>query len=271
MKNVLLLCAAFFLGYLAFKNQDSLSAWKDNMLAKVKGLVAPHEKVIENEQEPVPAPVVAETPKPVEKKIEATPPPVEIPEHHLPPPPEGIYYLVKRVSMVTDSGVRGFQVGQEVKKEADDPKGVRVSVDQVAFVVPAADLTRDRDLVESLKRQQQAGLVSAAPVAASRSLDTPSSSSSSSPPPPGPGLRPPLRNPAEAQVQRKQYQIQIEAIDRQINQLQGEISANRLQESRAHLYGRGSAMGAANARLEAQVQGLINTKASLQMQMAAIR
>lgn len=65
--------------------------------------------------------------------------------------PEGIFYLLKRTTISTDSGVTGIPVGAEVKV-LDRAEGEMVSVDYRGnkLLIPASQLTNDLDLVDSL-------------------------------------------------------------------------------------------------------------------------
>lgn len=80
------------------------------------------------------------------------PPPIE--KHRL--APEGVFFLVERVSVKTDSGVMGFAPGPRVKLVEDKGEKFLVSDGETKFEVVVEKLTNDIDLGALAARQDAA-------------------------------------------------------------------------------------------------------------------
>jgi hypothetical protein len=73
-------------------------------------------------------------------------------EHHR-LAPEGVFYLMDRVSIKTASGVAGFAPGTLVRMVQDKGETFVVTADSTTFEVPADNLTNDIDLAYLVARK----------------------------------------------------------------------------------------------------------------------
>jgi len=95
---------------------------------------------------PTPAPTVAPTPTPVPTPAQTpTPTPVAV---VTPTPawlaPDGVLFLVQRVSVTTDSGIVGIAPGTRVQRTGTTPTGYTVAAaDGTKFTVSADQVTND--------------------------------------------------------------------------------------------------------------------------------
>jgi hypothetical protein len=85
----------------------------------------------------------------VKKQSSASPAPTPVADraadrHHL--APEGVFFLMERVSFVSDSGVTGFAPGTRVRLVQDKGNTFRVTDGTTNFDVPVEKLTDDIDL-----------------------------------------------------------------------------------------------------------------------------
>lgn len=92
-----------------------------------------------NRQTTPPSPLVLTTPTPV-----STPAPVV---KHL--APEGIYFLLSRVSIPTDVGISGINVGTRVRFLKNTGPNWLVTDEQTTFEVPPDQLTNDMDVANA--------------------------------------------------------------------------------------------------------------------------
>ncbi len=72
------------------------------------------------------------------------PQPVVAPTRRLAPP--GIYFLVQRISLTSDSGVQSFAPGTRVQAVSDSGKTMRVREGSIEFDVDRKKLTNDLDI-----------------------------------------------------------------------------------------------------------------------------
>lgn len=130
-RTIFSLIAVVALGYVGY------ILWSDHgaeWMAKSNPTPAP--------AEPAPAPV----PHP------AKPAPTVLPrEGRLAPP--GVYYMLERVSVVTDRGVKAVNAGEEVKLMQRKGGGVlRVTIDDRDFDVKETQVTNDLEVVRKLPK-----------------------------------------------------------------------------------------------------------------------
>ena len=92
----------------------------------------------------------AATPAPVVQSAPPTPEPLP-PESRFAPP--GIYYMLERVSVETDRGVKAINPGEEVKLMMRKGGGVmRVTIDGRDFDVKEKQVTNDLQVVRGLPK-----------------------------------------------------------------------------------------------------------------------
>ena len=107
---------------------------------------------------PEPEPPATATPETVAEPAAAPPAP---PEKHL--APDGVFYVLKRISITTDSGVIGIPVGTKVTRLKPGPP-MRVTNGEREFDVQADAVTNDLDIAAQtfkLNGEQEAELTAA--------------------------------------------------------------------------------------------------------------
>jgi hypothetical protein len=70
--------------------------------------------------------------------------------------PEGVYFLLQRASLTTDSGVIGFAPGTKVTLLGQTDSVSSVTDGQYRFSVPSSQLTNDLDIAESVAKSDYA-------------------------------------------------------------------------------------------------------------------
>ena len=132
--TLLAVCALGYLGYVLWA--DHGAEW----LAKLNPPPPAEEST------PAPAATPAQTAQP---KPPASTPPAE--ESRLAPP--GVYYMLERVSVETDRGVKAVNAGEQVKLMLRKGGGVlRVTIDGRDFDVKEGQVTNDLHVVRELRK-----------------------------------------------------------------------------------------------------------------------
>lgn len=111
------------------------------------------EPVVEEVSTPEPTPVATPTPTPAptpEPTPEATPEPTQEPvvEHS--------YYLKRRISVSTDTGLMGFDAGTEVELLFENAGRATVAIGDTEFEVETSDLTTDLTSLSEILAKQDA-------------------------------------------------------------------------------------------------------------------
>ena len=110
-----------------------------------------------------PTVVAAPIPKPTVRANPSAQPLVQTPTHPAPAAtpdmrrlaPPGVYYLVNRISVTTDSGVIGVNAGTKVLVlERQENGELKVTDGPDDFIVAASEITNDLDVVARIVRQQ---------------------------------------------------------------------------------------------------------------------
>jgi hypothetical protein len=70
--------------------------------------------------------------------------------------PPGVFYLTQRISMTTDSGVKGYSPGTKVLLLKRSPSKLKVTDGSTDFEVALNQVTNDLDLAEELARKEKA-------------------------------------------------------------------------------------------------------------------
>lgn len=145
MNKLLVFVCLFLLGFICWRDKETLMRWKDQVASRISGLIEPPPEV--PVEEPAQAPPVPPVPaNPIIPPAKPTPPP-------LPPPPEGVYFLKERVSVTTDAGVRSHAAGTRVTKTGENLGLMVVTDGKTSFAVESGKLTRDMALVEAIRRK----------------------------------------------------------------------------------------------------------------------
>jgi len=144
MKNIFPVLVLLMLGYVGYV------FWHNH-----------HDTIAQAPPPPVAVPVDAATPAPV---ATATPPPAR----NLAPP--GTYFLLQRVSIMTDSGVIGDQPGTKVTLVKAGPPMV-VTDGQNQFSVDPAQVTNDLDIATRAFYADQTALARISAVSAQQAAD----------------------------------------------------------------------------------------------------
>lgn len=113
------------------------------------------------EVRPLPTPEPTATPSPTPTPALASPVAPPVPATPLPTPEANkagtnAVYLARRVSISTDSGIRGFDPGTEVQVIAQSGEKMTVGAEGMKFEVAASDTTTDFEVVKALIPQVRA-------------------------------------------------------------------------------------------------------------------
>jgi len=142
MNKLLVFVCLVLLGFICWRDKETLMQWKDQVASRISGLIEPPPEVpVEEPAEdlPVPANPIVPPPKP--------------PSAVLPPPPEGVYFVRERVSVTTDAGVRSYAAGTPVTKTGENLGLFVVTDGKTSFTVESGKLTRDMALVQEIRRK----------------------------------------------------------------------------------------------------------------------
>ncbi len=197
--------------------------------------------------------VSAPTPEPV-AVVKATPAPNPAPAPEPPPKrlaPEGIFYVIQRISVTTDDGVRSIPVGTGAKLVRQSGLQLVLNDGKSEFTAARSQVTNDLDEAESYLRQSTqvdsaaipSRSVAAAPLPQPATLAAPSASS-----------------------QRAELQARFDALYQQERALHDQIeklreTENRVFDAKAHGRTTGAAtMVDSRGPLEAQIKAITAQK-----------
>ena len=151
-----------FLIVFGFAAYGGYTFWSNHHTAANPAPVAANESASPTPQETVKQPTKPAllTPEPPTQEPKTEPQPPAAPDTSSTPKkrlaPDGVYYVVQAVSVVTEDGVRGIRVGTQVKLIKDSGTSLRVTDGQQEFEVARAVVTNDLDVASASHASQAA-------------------------------------------------------------------------------------------------------------------
>jgi hypothetical protein len=200
-----------------------------------------------------PPEVAAPTPAPL-AVVKATPPPAPVPTPEPPPKrlaPEGIFYVIQRISVTTDDGVRAIPVGTGAKLVRQSGLQLVLNDGKSEFTAARSQVTNDLDEAESYLRQSTQVASAAIP---SRTVTA------------APPSQPVVAAAPGASSQRAELQARFDSLYQQERALRDQVSKLRDAESRAYdakIHGRitgGATMVDSRGPLEAKIKAIVAQK-----------
>ncbi len=245
--------ALALLGFVGWREKETLVRWKDQIVNRISGVIQPPPEVAAEEPE-------KDTPPPTKPNVPpANPAPVT-----LPPPPEGVYFLSERVSVTTDAGVRSYAAATRVTKTGENLGLFVVSDGKTSFSVESGKLTRDMALVDELRRK---AAEAAAKARDNRTLPPPVPAA-----PKGKGGTGASADPAKAErdATRRKLQADLAAVDRQIAAVQGQIYTANSQQSTSRRSGKISSASVGVAGMQNQLREYEQQRARINSAILAL-
>ena len=149
MKTILVLACLVAIGYVGWREQETVLQWMGPYGDKVRSVISPSS--VAAQADPAPASGSVD-PAGGGHPAKAAPAGAKGPSLPDPPPP-GVYYLKERIRITSGAGIRAHAAGQQVTVVTEENGVVTVSDGKDSFPVDLAKLTRDIPEVMRIRAQ----------------------------------------------------------------------------------------------------------------------
>lgn len=181
--------------------------------------------------------------------------------------PEGVYYLVSRQSIVTDSGVAGYEAGTQVRLVRREGSQCVVKTANHELTLPESALTNDLRKLDAITKSQQAALA-ARQLAAHQQMARQATASAQQDQ--QLAATADARQNRELEARKLALRQQIAAARSRSDSLRREAESKRSDHYHARLQGKSSSQSAAASRLEGQARELDAKAAQWEAELSSL-